>query len=279
MTRSATSVRLTIAYDGAPFAGWQRQQGVSTVQETLEDALAELTRTDLVAHGAGRTDAGVHALGQVAHLARRGEPGAPLPDLPIRALVTGSNHFLPASIRVLDAQRLAPGKRPFHAQRSATGKRYAYRIFRGRVAPPFEAERAFHVHRPLDVSAMASALRSLPGRHDFSAFALAGGSHSQGVRRLYSCRIDASPEGHLRVEFWGEGFLRGMVRSLVGTLVEIGQGDRPVDDMARLLGPGRKRREAGITAPAQGLCLEKVAYPDDWPVLEQFGRSRSPVVP
>ena len=266
-----TTVRLTIAYDGAPFAGWQRQKGVATVQQAVEEALAHLTRADVVVHGAGRTDAGVHALGQVGHLGIRGEPDVPLSDLPIRALVTGANHFLPPQIRVLSARRLDTSSREFHARKSAIGKRYVYRLHQGAVVPPFEALRSLHVRRALDVRAMSDALEALSGRHDFSAFAIAGGSHTQGVRRMFSARLDASSEGHLRVEFWGQGFLRGMVRSLVGTLVEIGRGERPAEDMARLLEPGRTRDEAGFTAPAHGLCLERVVYPNDWQVMERFG--------
>lgn len=276
----STTVRLTLAYDGAPFAGWQRQRGLethATVQQSLEEALSRLTGADVVVQGAGRTDSGVHALGQVGHLSVRGAPDAPVPELPIRALVTGTNHFLPKEIRVLSAQRLDTSERSFHARKSAVGKRYVYSIFRGSVAPPFVAARALHVRQHLDVDAMRRALEALPGRHDFSAYAVAGGSHTQGVRRLFSARLDASPEGQLRVEFWGEGFLRGMVRSLLGTLVEIGRGERPADDMGRLLEPGRTRDEAGFTAPAHGLCLERVVYPQRWRVVEAYGADR--VVP
>lgn len=269
-----TTARLTIAYDGAPFAGWQRQKGVSTVQQWLEEALSRLSQCDVVVHGAGRTDTGVHASGQVAHLAIRGAADTSLPELPIRALVTGTNHFLPAEIRVLSAQRLDTSGRPFHARKSAVGKRYVYRIYRGHVAPPPVARRALHVRGPLDLRAMEQALEALKGRHDFSAFAVAGGSHSQGVRRMFSARVDASPDGHLRLEFWGQGFLRGMVRSLVGTLVEVGRGDRPAAGMASLLQPGRTRGDAGFTAPAHGLSLERVVYPRAWPVVEGLGDDR-----
>ena len=241
------------------------------MQQSIEEALSKLTKVDVVVHGAGRTDAGVHALGQVAHLAVRGRPDAPLPELPIRALVTGTNHFLAPQIRVLSAQRLDTPDLEFHARKSAVGKRYVYRVAQGRVVPPFEALRSLQVRSPLDIGAMRDALAALPGCHDFSAFAIAGGSHTQGVRRMFSARLDATPDGRLRVEFWGQGFLRGMVRSLVGTLVEIGRGERSANDMARLLEPGRTRDEAGFTAPAQGLCLERVVYPDDWRVVEWFG--------
>ena len=256
--------RLTIAYDGGGYSGWQRQPNAMTVQERLEEALADLFGQRVVVVGAGRTDAGVHAEGQTAHL-------VPPRALPPKALVHATNHRLPQDIRVLAAHRMPDG---FHAQRQALGKSYLYRLYRGRFVPPTAAP--FHLVVPLelDVAAMRAALKTLPGRHDFTAFALAGGSHSHAVRRLFSATLDGSldPAGGraLSLRFIGEGFLRGMVRSLVGTLIEIGRGDRPAEDIARLLEPGHGRCDAGFTADAHGLCLERVFYPPRWRSLDGY---------
>lgn len=257
--------RLTISYGGGAYAGWQRQTNALAVQQVVEEALGALFAGDLgpdldsepvTIVGAGRTDAGVHARGQVAHL----DPPRPLPAT---ALVHGTNHHLPADVRILAA---SPVPTDFHARKSATGKRYAYRFVEGRVASPLDTRFAATLPRPLDLDAVRRALAALPGRHDFSAFALAGGAHTSPVRRLFAATVDREPPAvrdapsKLVFRFWGEGFLRGMVRALVGTLVEIGRGDRAPEDMARLLEPGRAREEAGATAEARGLCLERVFY-------------------
>lgn len=270
--------RLVIAYDGRDFAGWQRQKNAPTVQQTVEDALSELYDGRVVLHGAGRTDAGVHARGQVAHLGRvEGRR-----RLPLKALVHGPR--LPRSVRILAAERMADDAdgEPFHARKSAVGKEYVFRIVTGRVVDPFDFPYVLHLRHPLDVGAMRRAARALPGRHDFSAFAVAGGCHASGVRRLFAARVDASPEKsdpssrEIRFTFWGEGFLRGMVRSLAGSLIEIGRGKRPAGDVERLLEPGRTRDEAGFTADAHGLCLERVAYPRRWRVVERWPVGRPP---
>jgi tRNA pseudouridine38-40 synthase len=238
------------------------------VQQVVEEALGALLDGAVRIHGAGRTDAGVHARGQVAHLdpRRRGRRAGLCDNL--KALVHGTNHHLPASVRVMAAQHMAFG---FHARTSAMGKLYRYTIATGPVVSPFDAPRALHERRPLDTDAMARALAFLPGRHDFSAFAVAGGSHSHGVRRLFAARLDCDAYPHavhpgqrIRLSFWGDGFLRGMVRSLAGTLVEIGRGERSATSMAALLVPGTTRDAAGFTADARGLCLERVVYPPVW---------------
>ena len=234
--------RLTVAYRGAGFAGWQRQPAETTVQGALEDALARVTGEHLAVVGAGRTDAGVHARGQVAHLESPRE-------LELSALVHGANHHLPDGVRVLSAHRAPAG---FHARKCARAKEYRYRVSRQRILSPLEAETTVPV-RQVDVATMRAATRALVGRHDFSAFALAGGAHGQPYRRVLSALWhEDGPLLELRIV--GDGFLRGMVRSLAGTLLEVGSGRRDPAGFAALLAGG-ERGEAVPTAPARGLTL------------------------
>ena len=221
----------------------------------LEEALADLLGlpvTSVRTPGASRTDAGVHARGQAAHL----ELAEPFPE---GGLVHGANHRLPADVRVLAARRMPDG---FDARKHARAKEYRYRLRRDEVLSPLDAPFAVQVHPQVDVGALARATARLVSRHDFSAFALAGGAHAQPVRRILTAGWEeAGPELVFLVV--GDGFLRGMVRSLVGTLIEVGLGKRSEADFAALLAGGA-RREAGATAPAHGLCLERVFYPPEW---------------
>ena len=253
--------RLIVSYRGEAYAGWQRQDNALAVQEVVEGALSGLLDHRVSVVAAGRTDAGVHARGQAVHLV------VPKP-FPVRGLVHGANHRLPSDIRILEAHRMPDG---FHARKHAAGKEYLYRVVRTRVLSPLDAPFAVRVPEDLDVDALARATELLAGRHDFTAFALAGGSHGQPFRTLFRARwVEDGPALTFRVE--GEGFLRGMVRSLVGTLLEVGRGQRSVDSFAALLA-GQPRSAAGPTAPARGLVLERVWYPPEWsPVPQEPGR-------
>ncbi len=241
--------RLTLSYRGTRYAGWQRQDNAVSVQQVVEEGVSKLAGVPVRVTGASRTDAGVHARGQVAHL-NLDRP------LPTRALVHGVNPHLPEDIRVLAAEEV---EETFHARKSALGKEYRYRLSRAEVVSALDSLFVVPVSGRIDLDRMTRAAAFLPGRHDFSAFALAGGSHGQPFRTVR----DASwSEQGAEIVFsvTGDGFLRGMVRALVGTLIEVGLGRREPESFADLL-QGRPRSAAGPTAPAQGLVLERVFYP------------------
>jgi tRNA pseudouridine38-40 synthase len=246
------SYRLILSYRGTAYAGWQRQENALAVQQVVEAALTALLGEAVQVVGASRTDAGVHARGQAAHL----ELPRPFPE---RGLVHGANHHLPEDVRVLAAAAMPAG---FHARKHAWGKEYVYRLSRAPVLSPLDAPFMAALPAAADLGRMARAAAALPGRHDFSAFALAGGSHGQPFRRIVSALWEErGDEWTFRVV--GEGFLRGMVRALVGTLVEVGTGRRTPESFAGLLA-GAPRSAAGPTAPAHGLVLRQVLYPPEW---------------
>ena len=256
--------RLTLAYDGSGLVGWQRQASGTSVQALLEDVLAVLDGRPVAVEGAGRTDAGVHALGQVASftLAR---------DIDPSTLVRALNFHLPDSVRAVD---VVPVDEAFHARFSARGKHYRYHIWNGGAVPPMLKRYVWHVPLPaLDGSAMNEAARLLEGDHDFAAFQSVG-TDVPTTRRVIAAstvRTIAGPEAGLIAgleatagalvvyDVNGDGFLRHMVRSIVGTLVEIGQGRRPPEWMRAVLESG-DRAQAGRTAPAEGLFLVAVSY-------------------
>jgi len=242
--------RLTVSYRGERYAGWQRQENAVAVQQVLEEALAQLLGEPVRVTGASRTDAGVHARGQVVSL---------VADAVAGALVHGTNERLPEDVRVLAA---APAPAGFHARKHASAKEYRYRLDRAPVLSPLDAPFVVRVDPGLDVAAMREAAALLVGRHDFSAFAKLGGSETHPFRRLDLAEWRAEGD-ELTFVVVGEGFLRGMVRALVGTMLEVGRGRRTVASFADLLS-GRSRAEAGPNAPAHGLVLERVEYPAEW---------------
>jgi len=241
--------KLTVSYDGTTFVGWQRQASGASIQELLEDALAVLDEQPVAVTGAGRTDAGVHALAQVAHVSLQR-------DIDAATVVRALNNHLPPIVRVLDAAEVPAA---FHARFDATAKRYRYRIWNQPVSSPFERAFAWHIPGPvLDVAAMAAAAARLEGRHDFAAFRTAGAETHTSERTVYSSRITAE-RPLIIYDVRGDGFLRHMVRSIVGTLVEVGRGRYPADWITEVL-LSKDRARGGRTAPAAGLFLVGVEY-------------------
>ncbi len=248
-----TSFKIVLAYDGTDLVGWQRQAAGTSVQGLLEDALRDIDGRSVVVHGAGRTDAGVHALGQVASLTlERAITG----DTLMRAI----NARLPDAIRVLHAAEVDAA---FHARFSARAKTYRYRIWNADVANPFERAYSWHVIGPLNVDAMRAAARTLEGCHDFAAFQASGGAAATTEREIFRSQIESgrseSPGCLISHEITGNGFLRRMVRTIVGSLVEIGRGRRDTPWLTEVVA-SRDRALAGPTAPASGLFLVGVDY-------------------
>jgi len=241
--------KLTIAYDGAGFVGWQRQASGDSIQGLLEDALALLDGREVAVVGAGRTDSGVHAIGQVASVTLERDIDAP-------TVVRAVNARLPPTIRVTDAEAVPAA---FHARFDPTSKTYRYRIWNGEVMSPFERAYAWHVPAPtLDERAMDEAARVLEGRHDFAAFQAAGADTTGTERTIRSSRITRIAS-LITYEIGGDGFLRHMVRTIVGTLVDVGRGRVAPSVMADVLA-SRDRALAGRTAPPEGLFLVRVDY-------------------
>ena len=245
------TLRLAVAYDGTAYSGWQIQPSRPTIQGILTDACARIFSAPVKLIGASRTDAGVHALGQVASLAVESR----LQPLAIRSALNSS---LPPDIRVLAVAEAPPG---FDARRSALSKRYVYLIDSRPVPSPLLRRFALHVPRTLDLRAMASGLRALRGKHDFTAFCAAAGRERTPTCTLYSGRL-GSRRDVVGVFLSADSFLHHMVRNVVGSLVEIGRGNRPPAWMTELL-LGRDRTRAGPTAPAHGLTLLRVCYPPE----------------
>lgn len=242
------NLKLTLAYDGTRLVGWQRQADGDSVQGLLEDALARFEGAPVTVHGAGRTDAGVHALGQVANAQLTCAHDA-------ETLTRALNAQLPEDVRVLGVEEVSPD---FHARFTARSKTYRYQIRHGRIADPFERAYVWHMPERLRVEAMRAAAGVLVGTHDFAAFQSAGSPTRDSVRTITQSTLDDT-EGRLTYEISGNGFLRHMVRAIVGTLVEIGRGFREPESMASLL-RGSARGDAGPTAPPRGLFLVRVDY-------------------
>jgi tRNA pseudouridine38-40 synthase len=248
-------LKLTIAYDGTDFHGWQIQSGKPTIQGEIVSVLRRLTQENIAIHGSGRTDAGVHALGQVASFRTQ------------TALSTGElqralNALLPQSIRIVAAEETGPN---FNARWSAQAKTYRYRLYRGKVVPPMIWRYVLHYPFPLDEARMCEAATRFVGSHDFAAFAASTGSEDDdkersSVREIYATELARSADNEeLVFTVRGRSFLRYMVRKMVGTLLDVGRGRLAPEDVDRLY-ESRDRSKSGPTVPAQGLCMISVEH-------------------
>ncbi len=250
------NLKITLAYDGAPFCGWQVQPGRTSIQGTLKESLRRVTGEDILPQGSGRTDAGVHALAQVASINMES-------PIPAENLLRALNHNLPRAIRVLFVEEVAAD---FHARRSAKAKTYRYRTYRGALCSPFLANHVYHYPYPLDEAAVMSAAARVIGEHDFTSFAVADPDKAMreseeaasNLRTIFSSAWRREGE-ELIYEVCGSGFLHHMIRNLVGTFLMVGRGTLTVEDIPRILA-AKDRSLAGGTAPARGLYLVSVDY-------------------
>lgn len=248
------TLKLTVAYDGAEFYGWQVQPEHMTVQGTLASAIGRITGEKVLPQGSGRTDAGVHALAQVVTFVTES-------SVPTENFVKALNDILPASVRVLDAAEMPSG---FHARHAARAKSYRYRIYRGAICPPFLARYVWHYPYPLNEGAMAQAAAVVVGEKDFTSFAAVDPERGReakirsNVRTILSSGWERAGE-ELIYNVKGSGFLHHMVRNLVGTFLLVGRGTLQVDDITRIV-EARDRSAAAATAPASGLYLVSVEY-------------------
>lgn len=256
---SERNIRLLLAFDGTAYSGWQRQKNAPSIQGAIELCLQRMTGEKVTLHGAGRTDAGVHALGMVANFRTHAR-------IPCPGFRQGLNSMLPPDIRILEAADMPD---QFHSRYSATGKTYRYTLCTAPVQLPTGRLYAIHVSRPLDAAQISAALARIIGSHDFSSFEGSGSRNPEAegfagrgaVRTLYRAEFTAlaTQSDTWFFRFTGNGFLRHMVRNLVGTLLLVGSGRITPDGFAAIL-RSRDRSKAGATAPAHGLLLEQVLY-------------------
>lgn len=256
------NMAMLLAYDGSPFQGWQVQPHAPSVQAKLEEALAVIFREAVKVHGSGRTDTGVHALGQVVNFF------APQECNPRKLQISLNALCAPA----ISVKGLLPVSEDFHARHSATDKTYRYHIFNRPYPPVFGRQRCWWVRAPLNVPAMAEAARALIGTHDFSAFRAVGCTAKSPVREMRRLELSENEcrDSTIRIEFEASGFLQHMARIITGTLIAVGRGRIAARDMGGILA-GREREAADVTAPGRGLYLVRVAYDlETYPELRTF---------
>ena len=252
------NIKLTLSYDGTDFHGWQRQHALRTVQETLEDAIDSLTQYRSTTTASGRTDAGVHALGQVVHFLTPSRH-------PAETFQRALNALLPRDVRVLDAREMPQA---FHATLDARSKRYRYLIDNQPIPSPFQLRYAWHVPRPLDVAAMRRAAQALLGRNDFRSFETDWPNRTSSVRTILDLWM-AQTGSLVTLEVEADGFLYNMVRAIAGTLALVGTGKRPESWVGEVL-RAEDRTQAGPTAPPQGLYLLGVRFKDEPGVVDSM---------
>lgn len=255
MAADLRTIKVTIAYDGTNYCGWQKQKNGISIQSTLEEQLSTITNHNVTLHGAGRTDAGVHALAMTAHFHTKSR-------IKCEALQNGLNSMLPRSIRVINASNEQPD---FHARYSAKAKTYLYNIFTGPVQMPTERLFAVHVPFKLNIKAMTKCLQIICGTHDFSSFEASGSRDKTNTkgrganRKIIAASIREKAANTYQFEISGDGFLRHMVRNLVGTILEVGKNRRTIEEFQQAL-EAKSRSAAGATAPAHGLFLKEIYY-------------------
>jgi tRNA pseudouridine38-40 synthase len=242
------NLRFTLAYDGTNYSGWQRQANAIAIQEVVERVLTKICKEPITVAGSGRTDAGVHARGQVVSFRTTNR-------MPAERLSLALNSLLPYDIVARDSREVP---QEFHARYSAQGKLYRYLIYNAKLPSPFQRNYTWHIPYALDIAAMNKAASLYVGTHDFSAFQASGGAPVDPVREIGSSYWQKNGDVW-EYNVKGNGFLYHMVRNMVGTMIEVGTHKRPIESITELLQSGR-RSDAGITAPAQGLYLEEVYY-------------------
>lgn len=250
-SQSRRNIKLVLEYDGSAYHGWQRQAGALSIQEVIETRLGVILGQTTCVHASGRTDAGVHARGQVVNFHAR-------TSLAPEEILRGLNSLLPDDIVVLEADEVDDS---FHARFSAVSKIYEYHILNRAVPSALLRNYVWHVRRPLAPGPMEECLTVILGMNDFSAFMASGSQASSTERNMMRAVLDRPRPDRLRFTFEANGFLRRMVRNLMGTIVEVGKGKRTVDDFERTV-RSRDRKRAGMTAPGHGLYLVSVNYPE-----------------
>ncbi len=254
------NIKLVISYDGTAYCGWQKQLNQLSIQEVVEKDISRMTSESPVLHGAGRTDAGVHAYGMVANFHTN-------TTIPCDGFLKGLNSMLPKDIRIMHAVEAAPD---FHARFSAMGKTYIYYLDNSPVQDPSERLYVYHVKTPLDLAAMKNCLTFIQGEHDFATFEAKGSRDLENpgkrgsVRRIFSATLNQNKQhpNKITIEITGDGFLRHMVRNIVSTLIETGKGVKTVAAFEDAL-VSKDRLKCGPTAPAHGLYLKKIYYEKD----------------
>ena len=243
------NIKLILAYDGTHYHGWQRQRNEITIQEVIEERLQIMTGEPVSLISSGRTDAGVHALNQVCNFMTRS-------TIPLKSIHKGLNSLLPDDIFVKDVEYVPE---EFHSRYSAKSKIYEYRILNGKTPDIFQRSFLWHIRTELDIKEMAACVSLLKGTHDFSSFRSTGSGNTDPVRSVFTAEISGSESGVVRIIIEADGFLRHMVRNIVGTVVEAGLGKINPERFKEIMDL-QDRQSAGVKAPPQGLFLVKVRY-------------------